>query len=224
MSHVAEHFTKRIIEGFVFLLPLGIVVWIIKYLFESIDDFVRPPLAAFTGYDVTGMGVGFALIIFYITGMIIATKPGKQFLDLIHKAFSYIPVVKNIYSVIKTIVESFTKNGTEKTGFKKVVAAEYPRKGIFSLGVPVASVHIDGRPHVAVYFPTVPMPQSGTLALFPVKEVRETSLKPEELMKFVFSLGLKFPQKIQFIGQENAEDAEPAEHLEQAAPQKKKKK
>ena len=43
-----------------------------------------------------------------------------------------VPVIRPIYSATKKLVESFS--GSPVTGFKRVVAIEYPRPGLWTIG------------------------------------------------------------------------------------------
>ena len=80
--------------GFVELLPLlvsAIVIWLI---IGWTDQFVRP-MAFVSGnpWDVPGIAVVAAVIIFYLVGLVVSTRIGKTIMDRQHDILHRVPIV-----------------------------------------------------------------------------------------------------------------------------------
>lgn len=202
MSGIGKHFAKTLLMGLFLLLPIGLAWWVLKFLFDIVDGIFQPLISLATDYSIPGAGIAIAIVIIYIFGLIARNFVGQKVMGAIQQALLAIPVFKNIYSITKKLVDSFDPNSTSP-GFKKVVLVEYPRKGMFSLGIPVAQILINDIPHIEVYFPTAPTPQSGLIAFFPKNEVRETSMSVKDFMGLTLSLGLSSPATIKFTDNQN---------------------
>ena len=79
------------------------------------------------------IGLIVAIIAVYIAGRLVGGFVGRLVIRYIERLITSVPVVKKIYGYIKQIVDFLF--GQEKTiKFNRVVAAEYPRRGIWSVG------------------------------------------------------------------------------------------
>ncbi len=82
--------------------------------------------------------------------------------------------------------------------FNRVVAVEYPRRGIFSLGFitsdGIKSVsRAKGRRVVAVFIPTSPTPLTGWTVLVDETEILDVDMTVDEAVRFVVSCGVLVP-------------------------------
>ena len=93
---------------------------------------------------------------------------------------------------MKQIAETvFTKS--DQT-FQSACLVEYPRKGIWAVGI--ATKDNDGeiskktnKKLVNVFVPTTPNPTSGFLLMFPIEDVIYLNMTFEEASKFIVSAG-----------------------------------
>ena len=113
-----------------------------------------------------------------------------------------IPLISSIYSLLKKVFETFLSN--KSSAFKKVVLLEYPRKGIWILGL--VSTDTEGEVKdilktdmVNVFIPTTPNPTSGFLIFVPLEDVIYLDMSVEEALKFIISGGIVSPEKMKKI-------------------------
>lgn len=112
-----------------------------------------------------------------------------------------VPVVRNVYSLVKSIVETLSVQQKERGKFHRVVLVEYPRKGAYSIGFVTGEVRaeIQRLPFdrlVNIFIPMTPTPFTGFLIHLPESEVIPTSLGVEEAMKMVVAAGIYAPAAI----------------------------
>ena len=79
--------------------------------------------------------IGFILsfVLIYIFGRFVASILGRAMWRIIEHSFFRLPVVKQIYPSVKQVTDFLLAE--RKMEFSRVVAVEYPRKGIWSLGL-----------------------------------------------------------------------------------------
>ena len=194
-------FRKYLIAGLLVWLPLAATVVILKLVIDLLDKIIlilpieyRPE--ALFGFSIPGFGLIIAIGILLLTGMLAANLLGRELVLLWEKTLNRIPIVRSIYNAVKQI--SFTLLSSKGRSFRKVVMAEYPRKGIWSIGF-LSNDHVDmdvnslEHDMLAVFLPTTPNPTSGFILLFPKEDVIELDMSVEEGFKFIISIGVVVP-------------------------------
>ena len=133
-----------------------------------------------------------AVVLFYVVGLIIATRIGRIAMDFKDTVFNHIPVVKIILGVTKQAMASLTS----QYQFTRVVFIEWPREGMVAMGFVTGQAFSRNTNDsiVVVYIPTVPNPTSGNMALVPEDDIIETDITVENAMKLVFSGGIVLPE------------------------------
>ena len=192
---------KYLIAGLLVWLPLAATVVILKLVIDLLDKIIlilpleyRPE--ALFGFSIPGFGLFIAVCVLLLTGMLAANLLGRELVLLWEKTLNRIPVVRSIYNAVKQI--SFTLLSSKGRSFRKVVMAEYPRKGIWSIGF-LSNDHVDMEVNsldsdmLAVFLPTTPNPTSGFILLFPREDVIELDMSVEEGFKFIISIGVVVP-------------------------------
>ncbi len=190
---IVDHVRKRFVTGLFILIPLGITLFILKFLFNVADGILGPYLAklfiAVTRRDtyVPGMGMVTGAIVIYLTGLLATNVMGTQILKWWDGLLSKIPLVKSIYTSSKQLTKVFSEG---KTSYRRAVFVEWPRKGVRAVGFVTAEVERGGEKLVVVYVPTMPNPTSGFALFFREDEVVECGMTVEEAVKFVVSSGV----------------------------------
>ena len=146
---------------------------------------------------IPGFGLLFLVGFLMLIGMFAAGFLGRFFIRLGEWFVAKMPLISSIYSLLKQIFETVFSSKTQ--AFKKVVMLEYPRKGIWILGL--VSADLQGEIEeklpdemVNVFIPTTPNPTSGFLIFVPRKDVIEMDMTVEEAIKFIISGGLVEPK------------------------------
>lgn len=168
---------------------------------EKARFWTRKNKLAKTWVDGPGSIVGFiiALILVCFVGVLLASYVGKTLWRLTENFIMNTPVLKRVYPYIKQVTDFFlTQEDSKKKMFSRVVAVEYPRKGIWSLGFVTGSgfrnvVNNYKREFLTVFIPTTPTPVTGFVVTVPKKLVIDLDMTMEEALRFLISGGVIAP-------------------------------
>lgn len=193
MEKLIKHFKGRFITGLFVVVPLGITIFILKFLFNFADGILGSYLdslltALINDHTyIPGLGMLTGVIVIYLSGLLATNVMGTRILRWWDDLFSRIPLVKSIYGSSKQLTQVF-KDG--KTSYRRAVFVEWPRKGVRAVGFVTAEVEHDGEKMVVVYVPTMPNPTSGFALFFHEDEVEDCGMTVEDAVKFVVSGGV----------------------------------
>jgi uncharacterized membrane protein len=136
------------------------------------------------------------LLILYLLGKFLAAGVGRffwmQFEWIIHR----LPLVRNVYSSVKQVTDfMFNEREIEYT---RVVAIEYPRKGIWSLGMVTGESMLDiqcaaNEPVLSLLIPTSPMPFTGFTMTVKKSETLDLNITIDQAFQFIVSCGVVVP-------------------------------
>lgn len=208
---------KHFFTGVLATLPLFATIYILYLVYKLIAGIVRTILPI---DFITGMLVSFnehlrekeslvAFIVFlvnavifvvvvYVIGALMNSVINFGTTKYIDRLMNRIPIAKTIYGVVKQISEVFFSKDT--ITYKKVVLVEYPRDGIYSLGLvaseknPVASLASGQEEVYNVFIPGTPNPTIGFYIVIPKDKVIEMNYTVEEAMKLIVSAGALEPE------------------------------
>ena len=206
MQRLERHLGRRVISGFLVLIPLLVTVLILRFIFYYVDGIFRgeggffTPLIRDTPLDFQGVGVIFALIVLYVVGLLVSARAGKRAIDWQSAILSRIPVVKSIYGLTKQAADALSAPMGHE--FSRVVFLEWPRSGVMAMGLVTGHCHFPGedKSMLVVYIPTAPNPTSGMMAFVSETDILETDISVEDAMKVVFSGGIVLPEGMQIKG------------------------
>lgn len=163
------------------------VWWIIKDSKDSV----------WNTYYLWLIGFLLAFVLVYIFGRFIASFLGRSLWRSIEGSLRRLPVVKGIYPAIKQVTDFLLAE--RKMQFSRVVAVEYPRKGIWSVGL----VTNDGMRTlqdaieddlVTVFIPSSPTPVTGYTITLRRTETIDLPLSIDDALRFTISGGVIIPQ------------------------------
>lgn len=207
--------------GLIVILPLFLTIFIINWVVNLIvvvtkesffTKFINNAIIFFRIENnihlVTVVYILYLLsILIFITfiGYIAKNIVGKKITRSINKLIGKLPIVKHIYTTINQIVSliSSEKGNT----YKRAVAIEYPRKGIYSIGFltseknEVLSKEVN-KELCNIFIPTSPNPTSGMFISVAKEEVIFLDIKIDDAVKLIISGGVIVP------GVESEEDSE----------------
>ncbi|MCA9042533.1 MAG: DUF502 domain-containing protein, partial [Planctomycetaceae bacterium] len=108
-----------------------------------------------------------------------------------------LPIISNVYSSVKQITDFlFTERSVE---YSRVVAIEYPRKGIWSLALVTGDglLKVTGaasEPMVSVLVPSSPMPVTGYTMMVPRSSLIDLNISIDQAFQFCISCGVLVPE------------------------------
>ncbi len=144
--------------------------------------------------------IGLPLVLGFILlcGWAVKHYVGQKLVAMSERAIFRIPLLGGTYDAAKRLVGTLT-SATQR-GVGRVVLAEYPRRGIWSVGFITATSrgevqHRTADVVVGVYFPTTPNPTQGLLVFVPRDEIILLRMGFDDGMKLVISGGMMKPAK-----------------------------
>ena len=142
-----------------------------------------------TGFILALVGVCFI-------GAFLASVAGKTLWRMFERALIRTPFVKKVYPYIKQITDFVLAK--KKLSFNKVVALQYPRKGVWSVGMVTGIglkkiVDSTSKEFLTVFVPTSPTPFTGYVIMTPKDETIELTMTVEEALRFTISGGVITP-------------------------------
>ena len=191
LRRVIRHFERTLGAGILVMLPIGITLLVLKFIFDSLNPILEPTIARLPGPDIPGAGLIGLLIIIYAAGLIAAFVLGRRLIAVGHRILEVIPVVKGIYSTTRSAVQLLSHDGAANQRYSGVVLIEFPRPGMRSIGLVTSRLRdLDGEEIFSIYIPTTPIPSSGFLVMVPASEVTMTDMSVEDAMSVVISGGI----------------------------------
>ena len=132
------------------------------------------------------------LALMYLVGKLLAAGAGRFFHSLINR----LPIIRNVYSSVKQVTD-FVFNESD-IQYTRVVAVEYPRRGIWSMGFVTGDSLLDirnasGEPMLSVLMPTSPMPATGFTISVPKSETIDLDITIDQAIQFCVSCGVVVP-------------------------------
>jgi uncharacterized membrane protein len=197
------HFMRRtFLAGLLILFPLFMSYVLVSFLFNLLSAVGAPLVGGFLhllGAELDAwvsaliplVNLFLALAVIFFLGVFGANILGRRILGAMESFLLRLPLVKTVYGSSKQLVETFQGNRS----FQRVVLVQYPRKGIWTLGL-VATERKDTMPLFAagkmltVFVPTTPNPTSGFVLILPPDEAVEVDYSVEEAFKFIISAGI----------------------------------
>jgi uncharacterized membrane protein len=191
---------RYLVAGILVWLPILATVWVLTFVLHIMDrTLLLLPVAyrpeALVGWSLPGGGVVFALIIVFLTGLLVTNLVGHRLIQWGEELLNRIPVVRSVYGGVKSFAESVL---SQSNSFRKVVMLEYPREGVWSIGfltaedVPEVSEKL-GEPHVAVYISVALNATAGYLAIVPRRQVVDLEMSVEAAMRMIITCGVVVP-------------------------------
>lgn len=188
--------------GILVTAPIGITLYLTWLIIDFIDGQVTPLIPArynpetYLPFGVPGLGLIVAAVFLTLVGALTAGLVGRWLIRLFDRLMQRMPVVRNIHSALKQILE--TVLAQQSKAFRQVVLIEYPRRGMWALGFITGDTlgevqHLTEDEVVNVFLPTTPNPTSGFLLFVPRSELFVLSMTVEEGIKMVVSGGIVTP-------------------------------
>ncbi|NOY84136.1 MAG: DUF502 domain-containing protein [Nitrospirae bacterium] len=190
---------RYFITGLLVIVPMGGTYLILKTLLVMMEGVLGNFMKSGDLYYIPGFGILLLLALIFFAGLFTTNVFGRKLFNLWEKLLSSVPLVKNVYSMVKSLVDTLSMQAGENKNFSRVVLIEYPRSGLFTYGFVTGEMdktieRVSKGKALSIFIPTVPNPISGFLILVPEGDVIPLTLTVEDGMKIVFSVGLYRPE------------------------------
>ena len=218
-----QSLSRHIIAGVVAIIPLGLTVWIVWFIFDVLTWLGRPATLALAralrptspqfsdllqaGWFQSTIALVVALIILYLVGRAANAVIGRRILRMMDRIMEAVPVARTIYGAAQTLVKSIGSGDATATG-SRVVLIEFPGPHMRTIGL-VTKIFpaTEDQPELAaVYVPTTPNPTSGYVEIVPTARLTWLDWSKNDAMAFIMSGGAMSPETIhiKWIDGENA--------------------
>jgi uncharacterized membrane protein len=216
-------FRSYFLRGLAVLLPTILTIWIFvwgyKFIQENISVYINRGIVRLVmllqdgqqyltkedmvKFWVDGWGsiAGFliAVVVVCIVGIVLTSVVGKALWRMIEKFIMNTPFLRQVYPYIKQITDFLLNPEEQKKLFSRVVLVEYPRKGLWSIGMVTGSgikkiVDKKEKEFLTVFIATTPSPITGFVILVPKDEVIDAGMTIEDAIRFIVSGGVISPQ------------------------------
>ncbi len=234
-------FKRFFLRGLAAVLPtvlsLVIIIWLFRRVHEYVGRYINvgvvwitsqilmrtrgpePPWDSIEAikhrvwefYDPWLIWVGFilAIVAIYIFGRFVASYLGRGIWRMIEGTIIRLPVIKQVYPYVKQVTDFLLSD--QKIEFSRVVAVEYPRKGIWSIGLVTAPgmrtvQSAVGGELLTIFIPSSPTPMTGYTITVRREEVIDLPMSIDDALRFTVSGGVIMPSSQQ-RGQAEIEQA-----------------
>jgi uncharacterized membrane protein len=192
---------RLLVAGTLVWLPIIATLWVVSFFVTLMDRTLLllpqsyQPDSLF-GFHVPGLGVIFAFVVVLLTGLLVTNLIGRQLVGYWEELMQRIPLVRSVYGGVRSFTESVLSSSNS---FRQVVAVEYPRPGIWSIGFvtaeDVAEVSRRTGQHLkCVYVSTAPNPTSGFIILVPREQLIALDMSVDAAMKMIVTCGVVLPE------------------------------
>ena len=141
----------------------------------------------------------------YFLGRLFTFGSGRWLLTTFDAAILRIPLISKVYGGVKQVTDfAFSEREIE---FNNVVAIQYPREGMWSLGFATGQSlrqlsEATGEEMLSVLMPTSPMPMTGFTVTVRRSEAIDMDLTVDEAIQFIVSCGVVIPADQKVIAAE----------------------
>lgn len=212
---LGQHLRSVFISGLITLVPLIVTIWVIELVYHVVT-FISYPVAEWIvgsklfehllhapAHSVEYLAPVIAIILsiaaIYVLGILGTFVLGRQILNAIDRFIENLPLLKGIYSTTKQVIGVFRRGGGG-AGFQRVVLAEFPGPGLWTIAFVTNEIQDStcGTHYVTLFIPMTPNPTSGFFQMARADAVRNTDWTVDQGIKIVLSGGLLAPNSLDF--------------------------
>jgi len=207
-SDFRKNIRRKLVAGLLVVFPIFITFIVIKFLFGLIGGILSPvvekafillgfsPKGTVDDFIVTSIAFILTFSALYFIGVIATNFFGKLILNFFEAILHKTPIIKNIYTSSKKLIEIISL--PSRQSFKRVVIVEYPRVGMKAFAFVTGNIKTkDGTELTSIFIPTTPNPTSGFLIYLPEDDIIETDMDIEEGMTLIISGGILVPEHLE---------------------------
>jgi uncharacterized membrane protein len=188
------------VSGMILVAPLVLTLYVLRVIVGWSSQFLNPivrgtRLTQYTGnVEIAAQLLAAVLVVAVITvlGYLAKKSVGRQLFGRVGRLVNLIPLVSTIYFGVRQVADSLVERNT---AYESVVLVEYPREGVYSIGLvtgesPAAvESHVGGETY-NVFLPNSPNPTAGRLVCLPEDQVHEIDMSVRRGMRLIVTTGM----------------------------------
>ena len=191
------------LTGIIVTAPIGITAYISWLVVDIADSRITPLIPAkynpetYLPFGIPGLGLVILFLLLTLVGFLSVNFFGRTIVRFGERVVGRMPVIRSVYGALKQIFETVLAQSS--TSFREVVLVEYPRRGIWAIGLVTSLTrgqvqNMTEDDVVNIFLPTTPNPTSGFLLFVPRRDLLTLDMTVEEGLKMVVSGGLVTPE------------------------------
>lgn len=200
---LAARLRNYLLAGLLVTAPVAITLYVAWSIIDYVDEKVAALLPdrynpnSLLPFAIPGLGLVILIIALTLIGFLTANFLGRMLVRAGESLLNRMPVVRSFYGAVKQIFETVLSNRTRI--YSEVVMVEFPRAGMWTLGLVVGKAYSEINESVGtelynIYVPTTPNLTSGYLVFVPRSETRRVDMTVEDCLKMNISGGIVMPQ------------------------------
>lgn len=222
-----DDFRRFFVRGLATLMPTLVTLWLLTWLWNFlwtsigqhvifgirwgwlrlVDAGVLEPTSAGNirhrlnddDFSVRLMGVGLAILVVYLVGVLVGNLIGRAFYRIGERAVMRLPLIRAIYPAVKQVTD-FLLAERKQSHFagSRVVAVQSRAQGVWSIGFVTNSGYgplnrATGGDMVTVFVPSTPTAFSGYVLVAHREATVDLPLTVEQAMRLLLSGGVIVP-------------------------------
>ena len=192
MSAVLQNLRSKLFAGLATLIPVMLTFYFVRFLYVTLDKISAPLVKEYLEWEIPGVGILFTLVFIYLLGLAVTNFLGRKILSIGEWIIYNVPLVNTIYTTLKQITDTITKNSTD--AFEGAVYIQYPRQGLWTMAfISGESKNESGTRYYHLFVPTTPNPTSGYFLMIPKTDTVPAGMSVEEGIKTIISGGMLTP-------------------------------
>ncbi|WP_254764238.1 DUF502 domain-containing protein [Natrinema marinum] len=215
---LSSRIKSSFVAGLILVAPLAVTLYILRFLVNWSLQFVTPVvraagLAQYTrNVEVVAQLLAVVMIVaaVVVLGFLAQQSVGRHLFGNIGRLVNVVPLVSTIYGSVRQVADSLVER---KTGYESVVLVEYPREGVYMIGLvtgesPRPVEEVAGQDVYNVFLPNSPNPTAGRLVLLPEDQVHEIDMSVRRGMRLVVTTGMGDEREPQAVSPQMLEHVE----------------
>ncbi|NOZ23933.1 MAG: DUF502 domain-containing protein [Planctomycetes bacterium] len=205
-------FRRAFLTGLAAVLPILVTLFLLYTFFGYVDAITQPLTDRLLGLlGATDWHAPFPTLIWiagvfcyllfmigliYLIGRLVASYLGGLLFQWFENVFLKLPVVRAIYPYAKQVTDYFFSDKVAR--FHHVVAVQYPRKGVYSVGFLTGDSmdqiqEAETKKFVNVFVPSSPTPFTGYVVFVPEDELIHLGITVDQALRLTVSGGVIVP-------------------------------
>lgn len=176
-------------RGLITILPIALTVYVLYMFLAWMETLAYGVVRNVLGsYYMPGMGLALGILTILLIGYLVTIERVRRLITFLEWPFTNTPVIKSIYSSVKSFADYFSPGGKQGGNPQQVVSLRIPGQQLEMVGL-VTRQSLDGMPagflpgaRVAVYLPMGYM-IGGYTVFVPVEWIQPLDMSVEEAMR-----------------------------------------
>ncbi|MEM7755782.1 MAG: DUF502 domain-containing protein [Planctomycetota bacterium] len=142
-----------------------------------------------------------AILLIYFAGLLLGNYVGRRVYARVEQLIAKMPGFKQVYPHVKQVVDLIFGDNKTMKAFNEVVLIEYPRKGVWTVGLVTGGSFDEVRENagcelVSVFVPTSPTPMTGFVINVPRADAKTMDMTVDQALRFVITAGVLTPENV----------------------------